>query len=327
MSLPIVIIFIGVLVAAATAAIALGGNNGQALMRKRARAMRQPDAAKAALAGSKRAAASVKRTEARSVPFIDALTKRFMPRQTALRDRLSRTGHDIALGTYAVVCAGLALFVFAAILLAFGKPMLAAPVGLVVGVGLPHMVIGFLGNRRKAQFVAQLPDAIDLITRGLKSGLPVSESMTTVGHEMAAPIGPEFAHVTDCVRFGQQLEDALWDTARRLDTPEFNFFVISLSIQRETGGNLGETLGNLSDIIRRRRHMKLKIKSMSSEAKASAYILGSLPFLMGALIGFINPEYVSVLFTDPRGMALAGAGLTSIAIGVGVMAKMIRFEI
>ncbi|MBL8658585.1 MAG: type II secretion system F family protein, partial [Rhodospirillales bacterium] len=109
--------------------------------------------------------------------------------------------------------------------------------------------------------------------------------------------------------------------------PEFNFFVISLSIQRETGGNLGETLGNLSDIIRRRRQMRLKIRSMSSEARTSAIILGCLPFAIGGIVTFMTPDYVAVLYRDPLGMALAGAGLLSIAIGIGIMIKLIRFEI
>lgn len=133
--------------------------------------------------------------------------------------------------------------------------------------------------------------------------------------------------MTDCIRFGQPLEQVLWEAAKRLQTPEFNFFVISLSIQRETGGNLGETLGNLSDIIRRRRQMRLKIKSMSSEAKSSDIILGSLPFALCGIIGVMSPDYIAVLYTDPRGMILAGGGLLSIGIGIGVMAKLIRFEI
>lgn len=323
----VIIIFIGVLLSVGAAAVALGGNNTRAMMRKRARALGQPAADKAAKAASSRQKASLKKTEAHSLAFIEAFAKRIMPRQDALRDRLARTGYSIAPGSYIMACLGVAVVVAAVVYLALGLAVLAVLVGLAAGAGAPHVVIGFLGNRRRAKFVNLLPEAIDLMTRGLKSGLPVTESMAAVGREMVAPIGSEFAHITDCVKFGQPLEEALWETARRLDTPEFNFFVISLSIQRETGGNLGETLGNLSDIIRRRRHMRLKIRSMSSEARASALILGCLPFAVGGIVAFSSPDYVAVLYQDPIGMIVAGAGLLSIAVGVGIMVKMIRFEI
>ena len=189
------------------------------------------------------------------------------------------------------------------------------------------MVVGFLVNRRLNRFTSLFPEAIDLIVRGLKSGLPVSESIRTVGAEVPDPIGVEFRTVSDGVGLGQSLEEALWEASKRLDTPEFKFFVVSLSIQRETGGNLAETLGNLADILRRRRQMRLKIKAMSSEARASAYILGSLPFVVFAAILIINPGYAMQLFEDPRGHVMLGAGFASLFTGALVMAKMIRFEI
>lgn len=327
MSLPIVLIFVGVLLSVGAIAAALGSDSPRAQIRKRARALGQPAAEKAAKAASSRQTASVKRTEAHSLPFVEALAKRIMPRQEALRDRLARTGYTIAPGTYAMICLGVAVVVAALLYVTIGLLPLALLVGFIAGAGLPHLVVGYLGAKRKAKFVNMLPEAIDLMVRGLKSGLPVTESMAAVAREMIAPLGTEFAHITDCVRFGQPLEKALWETARRLNTPEFNFFVISLSIQRETGGNLGETLGNLSDIIRRRRHMRLKIRSMSSEARSSAIILGVLPFAIGGIVALMTPDYVAVLFQDPMGMALTGAGLFSVLIGIGIMVKLIRFEI
>jgi tight adherence protein B len=119
----------------------------------------------------------------------------------------------------------------------------------------------------------------------------------------------------------------LWDAVKRIDLPDFKFFVVSLSVQRETGGNLAETLENLSNILRQRRQMKLKIKAMSSEARASAMILGALPFLMFSIMLLINSEYVMTLFTDPRGLIMVGFGLACLALGVGIMWKMVRFEI
>ena len=276
----------------------------------------------------KPAATSLKKAEARSLPFLESLAKRFLPRQSALRDRLARTGYNWAIGTYLMVCGVLALAVFAAA--ALGLHLAAAPAalaGVVAGLGLPHAGVGFLARRYRSKFIAVLPEAIDLMVRGLKSGLPVTETIGSVAREMQQPLATEFRRVTDAVRFGRSLQEVLWETARRLDVAEFNFFVISLSIQRETGGNLAETLGNLSDILRRRRQMRLKIRAMSSEAKASAWILGSLPFAMFGIVFCVNPEYASTLFTDPRGIAMAGAGLVSLGIAIAVITKMIRFEI
>jgi tight adherence protein B len=328
MSLPVLVIFIGALAAAGALIAAFAGNGAQAGLRKRAKALNRAMAGVPTKPTAGRSPAnSVKRTEARALPLLEALARRLMPRQDAIRDRLARTGYSIAPSSYVTACLAIAAATGGAIFLTTGMLPLAGLVGVVAGAGLPHFAIGFLGNRRRARFVAQLPEAIDLIVRGLKSGLPVTESMATVGRELTAPIGPEFSRISDSVRFGQPLDDAIGEAAARLQTPEFNFFVISLSIQRETGGNLGETLGNLSDIIRRRRHMRLKIKAMSSEAKSSAIILGSLPFALCGIIGVMSPDYIAVLYTDPRGMILAGAGLLSIGIGIGIMAKLIRFEI
>jgi len=184
-----------------------------------------------------------------------------------------------------------------------------------------------MAAKRIKAFTAQFPDAIDQIVRGLKSGLPVTESIASVGREMADPVGAEFRQVSDSIKFGRSLEDTLWATAKRLDTPEFKFFVISLSVQRETGGNLAEALANLSDILRRRRQMKMKIKAMSSEAKASAIILGSLPFIMFGIIFAMSPDYEMQLFTDPRGQTMLIVGLFIMSIGIAVMNKMVRFEI
>ena len=163
--------------------------------------------------------------------------------------------------------------------------------------------------------------------RGIRSGLPASEALRTIADEIQDPVGKEFRDVTDQMRIGVAMDEALWATAKRLAIPEFNFLVISLSIQQETGGNLAEILEKLSDMVRRREQMRLKVKAMSSEARASAMIIGSLPFVMAGVISFVNPEYMSTLFTDPRGWVMIGIGLTSLLIGLGIMAKMIRFDI
>jgi tight adherence protein B len=313
----------------ATAAVAFAASGGtHAGVRKRARAIayRQKKGPATRVSGQP-AATSLKKAEARSVPVLESLARRLLPRQSVLRDRLARTGHNCTIGTYLAVCGVLAVVAFGAAL-AFYIPLAPAGVlGLAAGCGLPHAGVGFLARRYRARFVAVLPEAVDLMVRGLKSGLPVTESIASVAREMQQPLSTEFRRVADGVRFGRSLEEVLWETAKRLDVPEFNFFVISLSIQRETGGNLAETLTNLSDILRRRRQMRLKVKAMSSEAKASAWILGSLPFAMFGIVYCVNPGYASTLFNDPRGLMMVGAGAVSLGIAIVVIMKMIRFEI
>lgn len=272
--------------------------------------------------------ASVRMEQAGRYAGLDEIVKKLVPRPALLRERLDQTGLKIGIGQYALICIGVGLSFTLIRTLAFDMPAtLAVLLGLVSGLGLPHIAIGFLISRRIKRFLADFPEAIELIIRGLRSGLPVPESIRIVGQEFDGPVGTEFALISDRIRFGQTLEDALWDAVGRIDLPDFKFFVVSLSVQRETGGNLAETLENLSKILRQRRQMKLKIKAMSSEARASAMILGALPFLMFAIMLLINSEYVMTLFNDPRGLIMLGFGLTCLAVGVGIMWKMVRFEI
>ena len=208
-----------------------------------------------------------------------------------------------------------------------GAFLLSAIVGLVIGLGLPHMVVNFFINRRTNQFNAKFADAIELLVRGLRSGLPVTETLAIVATEIPGPVGEEFKGVTERIKIGRTMEDALQNTADRLGIAEFNFFCITLAIQRETGGNLAETLSNLADVLRKRTQMKLKIKAMSSESKASAYIVGSLPFIVFGLIYWMNPEYVAGFFEEDRLIVAGLGGMLWMSIGVFIMAKMVSFEI
>ena len=248
-------------------------------------------------------------------------------RLAALALRLHRTGKGWTLPQYLYTSAGLALFVLLVVFLKTRSLPLALGVGLLVGAGLPHMVVNFFIKRRTAKFTAKFPDAIELLVRGLRSGLPVTETLGVVSSEVPGPVGEEFKLVTDRIKIGKTMEDALQETADRLNTPEFSFFCITLAIQRETGGNLAETLSNLADVLRKRAQMKLKIKAMSSESKASAYIVGSLPFIIFAMVYSINPEYLGGFFTDDRLIVTGLGGLVWMSIGAFVMAKMVSFEI
>jgi len=272
--------------------------------------------------------ASVRKDTGGRYPAFEGILRHVIPRPALLRYRLAQTGFSIGIGQYALICLATGAGFTLLRTLAFHLPLpLALLLGVVSGLGLPHFAVSFLIARRIRQFLADFPEAIELIIRGLRSGLPVQESIRIVGQAFAGPVGLEFAQISDRVRFGQQLEDALWDAAGRVDQPDFKFFVVSLAVQRETGGNLAETLENLAEILRRRRQMKLRIRAMSSEARASAMILGSLPFIMFGLLWAVNGGYVLTLFSDPRGIAMVVFAFGCLAVGVGVMWKMARFEI
>jgi tight adherence protein B len=263
-----------------------------------------------------------------SIASLDRLIKRALPNVNQLRLRLARSGWPLKIGDYLLICLAVGAVAGLALTFVLGLSLLVSGLGaIVLGVGLPHVVLSRRIAQRTKKFVGLLPEALDLIVRGIRSGLPASEAMRTIAEEIQDPVGGEFREVTDQMKIGVAMDEALWSAARRLAIPEFNFLVISLSIQQETGGNLAEILEKLSDMVRRREQMRLKVKAMSSEARASAMIIGSLPFVMAGVISFVNPEYMSTLFTDPRGWVMIGIGMTSLLIGLGIMAKMIKFEI
>lgn len=248
-------------------------------------------------------------------------------RAAALALRLNRTGKGWTNQQYIYASAGLGAVIALLVGLKSGAILLALIVGVVVGAGFPHMAVNYLIKKRTAKFNAKFPDAIELLVRGLRSGLPVGETLGVVSKEIPGPVGEEFKLVTERIRIGKTMEDSLQDTADKLDIPEFNFFCITLAIQRETGGNLAETLSNLADVLRKRAQMKLKIKAMSSESKASAYIVGSLPFMVFAMVWYMNPTYLMPFFSDERLIVAGLGGGVWMSIGAFIMAKMVNFEI
>ncbi|HET9810096.1 MAG TPA: type II secretion system F family protein [Sphingomicrobium sp.] len=273
------------------------------------------------------AQAQIRRLLADRASKIEGFASTLIPRPALLRKRLEMTGKDITLSKYMMISLGLAVTVMLVVMVRGGPFMLSLFVGLFAGVGIPHFAVGKLINRRIRKFNSNFPDAIELMVRGLRSGLPISETLGIVASEIPGPVGIEFRAVADQMKIGRTMEAALQATADRLGTPEFQFFVITLAIQRETGGNLAETLSNLADVLRKRAQMKLKIRAMSSESKASAYIVGSLPFVVFTMVWMVNPGYMSHFFTDER-LTVAGlGGMVWMSIGAFIMAKMVNFEI
>jgi tight adherence protein B len=273
------------------------------------------------------AQAQIRKLFAQRAGGFEGFASTLIPRPALLRRRLEMTGKTVSLGKYGLISLGTAVAV-ATLLMFRGAPMLLGIfVGLFVGIGGPHLVVGYLIKKRVEKFTSSFPDAIELMVRGLRSGLPITETLGIVAAEIGGPVGIEFRTVSDKMKIGRTMEAALQESADRLGTAEFQFFVITLAIQRETGGNLAETLSNLADVLRKRAQMKLKIRAMSSESKASAYIVGSLPFVVFTLVYFVNPDYMAGFFVDQRLMVAGLGGLTWMSIGVFIMAKMVNFEI
>ena len=248
-------------------------------------------------------------------------------RVEALAMRLDRTGKGWTLSQYAYASLGLGLFVALVMFLRSGSLALSLAIGVFAGAGIPHFIVNRAIKKRINQFNAKFADAIELLVRGLRSGLPVTETLTVVAQEISGPVGVEFKSIVERIKIGRTMEESLQQTADRLNIPEFNFFCITLAIQRETGGNLAETLSNLADVLRKRAQMKLKIRAMSSESKSSAYIVGSMPFVVFTLIWWINPGYVGGFFEDDRLIVTGLGGLVWMSIGGFIMAKMVSFEI
>lgn len=269
-----------------------------------------------------------RKTSDSEIALFDRLIKATLPNPEKLRQRLAATGKNIALGEYLMINAlsVVLFFLFFSFVLDWAKSM-SVFMAIAAGLYLPHMITGRMVRKRMQRFLANFPEAIDTICRGLRSGLPITETIATVGHELPDPIGIEFTRISDSVRMGRSLEESMWEVSTRLDSPEFRFFIIALAIQKETGGNLAETLGNLGELLRKRRQLRLKIRAMSSEARASAMIIGSLPFLMFGLLMAVNSEYMMIMLTSLKGKLLLGGGLTWLSLGVLFMKQLINFEI
>jgi tight adherence protein B len=301
------------------------GSAAQRRYRRRLDAVR--DRAKGVPVAAGAAPRSLARQQS-ATPKIDRVARRWLPRRDILAARLARTGRSITIGQYGLVVIGVAV-------LSTGALRSLAPLGLVadmltglfIGIALPYLAVGRLGNRRVAAFTALLPDAIDLMVRALRSGLPISEAIIGAGREIADPVGCELRLIESGMRLGRDLDALLWDIARRIDTPEFRFFIIALGVQRETGGNLAETLANLADALRRRKQMRAKVRAMSSETRATTMILGGLPLVVIGLLMLTSPDYLAPLFHDVRGYILDGVAVAMLVIGVTIMNKMARFEI
>ena len=248
-------------------------------------------------------------------------------KRLTLRTLIVQSGLDLSVGKFWTISA--ALGGLATLLaLQMGLPWyMALLCGFVALLGIPRWFLGLVRNRRMEKFLTDLPDAIDIMVRGLRSGLPMSDAMKIIASETGPPIGPEFLEVVEGQRVGIKIEQGLERMYERVPLQEVNFLAIVMNIQSKTGGNLTETLGNLSKVLRDRRKMKARIQSASQEAKSSAAIIGCLPFLIMAALTFLSPDYLTPLFTTTIGnMMLIGCAAWMMT-GILVMWKMINFDV
>ena len=212
--------------------------------------------------------------------------------------------------------------------LIMGYPKIGAVMVLLAcGLGLPRMLIKMKAKKRRTAFIGGFADAVDVIVRGIRSGLPIGECLNIIGRESPEPIAGEFRSIVEGIKLGLSLEESIGRSLERIPVAELKFFSIVLSIQQQTGGNLAETLTNLSDILRARKRMADKVQALSQEAKSSAAIIGSLPFILVLVLSLVSPDYIAPLFSEDAGKLMIAGGLGWMAIGVLVMRQMISFEI
>ena len=244
----------------------------------------------------------------------------------SLSARLQQAGLGISVQTFWVISVVVGVLVFGVAIILKPSPLIALGLAFASGLGLPRWVVGFIANRRIKKFTSDFPDAMDIIVRGIRSGLPVHDSLRVIAQESPEPLASQFNRLVESLSMGASVDQALEKMHENMPTPEVRFFSIVLAIQQKTGGNLAEALANLSTVIRARKLMREKAKALSGEAVASAAIIGSLPPVVATLISITAPDYMRPLFTDPRGHLMLMAGAFWMTIGVLSMRKMINFK-
>ncbi len=286
---------------------------------------------KASVAAKEPAAARVARGAQRSRrEQVESSLKQLDERQKnskklSLEMRIAQAGLSWSKRTFYIVAAALGAVVFGLGFSAFG-PLPAIGFAFAAAFGLPFWLLGYLKRRRENKFLHNFPDAVDVITRGIKAGLPLLDSLKMIAAEGQEPLKSEFRAIIETQTIGIPLGEACTKLYERMPVPEANFFGIVIAIQQKAGGNLSEALGNLSKVLRDRKKMKAKIQAMSMEAKASAIIIGMLPIAVMFLVWITSPDYISLLWTTPTGQMMLVASASWMLMGCFVMKKMINFD-
>jgi len=243
-----------------------------------------------------------------------------------LHTRISMAGLDFSVRAFFIASAVFGLIVGLVALIMTANPLVGLGTAFVAALGLPRWVLAFLTKRRQAKFINEFANAIDVIVRGIKAGLPVNDCMKVIATESPEPVGPEFSEIVEGQKLGIPLDQGLERMYERMPLAEVNFLAIVIAIQQQTGGNLAEALANLSVVLRDRKKMQGKIRSMSQEAKSSAAIIGSLPIIVMGLVYMSAPAYIMMLFTEQMGHIMLAASAFWMTCGILVMRKMINFD-
>jgi tight adherence protein B len=247
-------------------------------------------------------------------------------KKVPLAVRITQAGLNWSKRRFFITAAGFGLAAFLFCLMIDGGFMAAVALGFAASFGLPLWMLSFLKKRREAKFLASFPDAVDVIVRGIKAGLPLIESLRIISLEASEPAKSEFRSIVETQAIGMPIGEACAKLYDRIPLAEANFFGIVISIQQKAGGNLSEALGNLSKVLRERKKMKAKIQAMSMEAKASASIIACLPIAVMILVYITSPEYIELLWTHPTGRMMLACSAFWMGTGVLVMRKMINFD-
>jgi tight adherence protein B len=240
--------------------------------------------------------------------------------------RISQAGLSWSKRQFIILSVACGMALFAATFFAGGGLFIAAGLGFAAGFGVPRWLLSFLKKRRESKFLYNFPDAVDVIVRGVKAGLPLGDCLRIIAAEAQEPVRGEFKVIVESQQIGISMGEACGKLFERMPLPEANFFGIVVGIQQKAGGNLSEALGNLSRVLRDRKKMKMKIKAMSMEAKASAVIIAALPFAVMLLVYISSPQYIELLWTHPTGRTMMACCAGWMMLGVLVMKKMINFD-
>ena len=247
-------------------------------------------------------------------------------RKRTFQDRLHQAGLEYTPQQFWIASAVLGLVAGGMIFYIGQDPLVSLGGAAAAGLGLPRWIVGFLFKRRIKKFVAEFPNAVDVIIRGVKAGLPLGDCMRIIAAESAEPVRTEFRKIAEGAAIGMSIPESVERLHGSVPIAEANFFSIVINLQSKSGGNLSEALGNLSRVLRDRKKMALKIKAMSSEAKASAGIIGAMPFLVAFFVWLTTPEYISMLWTQTTGRIVLGCCAVWMSIGIFVMRKLINFD-
>ncbi|MBB3542404.1 MULTISPECIES: type II secretion system F family protein [unclassified Rhizobium] len=248
-------------------------------------------------------------------------------KKLSLKSRLTQAGLKITPGRFYMFSAIFGFILMFVAFLADASVVVVLGLPIVAGLGLPRWVLGFLIKRRQNKFLDEFPNALDVIVRSIKSGLPLNDAIRLIANEGKDPVKSEFRRVVESQQVGLSVPDACARMTNHMPLQEVSFFAIVIAIQSQAGGNLSEAIGNLAKVLRDRKKMKAKVKALSMEAKASAVIIGALPFIVATLVYLTSPEYMLVLFTDPRGHLIMGVSAVWMSIGIFVMRNMVNFDI